>query len=334
MPRGVRLDAPGALHHVMSRGLERGTIFRDRADYTRFLHRLGTALEKSRTRCFAWALMPNHIHLLLQTGDRPVARVMQRLLTGYAVSYNHRWKRTGHLFGGRYKSLLCEADAYLRELVRYIHLNPARAGLCAGLEGLAKYPWTGHRVLLGKAEAAWQETDAVLEEFGTRRGPARDAYLRFLGEGLKAPADPRLAGEGLRHLAEGGWEAVKQARRSEEVADERILGSRTFMAKALATAEEQERIRSRLRRSGLSNEEVIRLAAKAAGLPVREVAGSGKRPAQVLARALVCYWLVEKLGRRESEVARRLGITQPAVSAAIHRGLQAATERKLTLGRG
>src|SRR6266513_1872120 len=100
MPRQGRLDAPGAVHHVMTRGHERARIFRDRADHLHFLDRLKTALEKTRTRCLAWALMPNHAHLVLETGSRPLARVLHGVFGGYAIAFNLKWKRSGHLFEG------------------------------------------------------------------------------------------------------------------------------------------------------------------------------------------------------------------------------------------
>jgi REP element-mobilizing transposase RayT len=133
MPRKARLDAPGALHHIIVRGIERRKIFRDDADRDDFLERLGDILQDSQARCFAWTLMPNHFHLLLRTGLAPVSDVMRRLLTGYAVSFNFRHRRSGHLFQNRFKSILCQEDAYLLELVRYIHLNPLRARLVADL---------------------------------------------------------------------------------------------------------------------------------------------------------------------------------------------------------
>ncbi len=129
MPRQARIDAPGALHHIAIRGIERKPIFRDEKDYSGFLDRMGRVLEESSTGCFAWALMANHVHLLLRSGLSPISTVMRRLLTGYAISFNRRHKRHGHLFQNRYKSFLCEEDTYLLELVRYIHLNPLRSGM-------------------------------------------------------------------------------------------------------------------------------------------------------------------------------------------------------------
>ena len=113
MPRKARIDAPGALHHVMIRGIERRKIFFDRIDRENFLDRLAIVLTDTSTPCFAWALLPNHIHLLLRTGYAPIATVMRRLLTGYATSFNRRHRRHGPLFQNRYKSILCQEDLYL-----------------------------------------------------------------------------------------------------------------------------------------------------------------------------------------------------------------------------
>ncbi|MBW1717298.1 MAG: transposase, partial [Deltaproteobacteria bacterium] len=150
MPRHARLDAPGVLQHVMARGIERRKIFWDDKDRTSFLERLALILEETQTQCYAWALIPNHFHLLLRTGPTPLSTVMRRLMTGYAVTFNLRHRRAGHLFQNRYKSVVCEEDPYLLELIRYIHLNPLRAKLVNDLKELDKYLWTGHSALVGK----------------------------------------------------------------------------------------------------------------------------------------------------------------------------------------
>lgn len=136
MPRKSRIDAAGALHHVIMRGIEHSKIFRDDADRDDFLRRLSLILKDTKTVCYAWALIPNHIHLLLKTGKSSLSLVMRRLLTGYAVSYNRRYKRHAHLFQNRYKSILCQEDSYFLELVRYIHLNPFRAGIVSDMSSL------------------------------------------------------------------------------------------------------------------------------------------------------------------------------------------------------
>jgi REP element-mobilizing transposase RayT len=159
MPRKSRIDAPGALHHIIARGIERKAVFQDDRDRDDFLERLGTNLEESRTLCYAWALLPNHFHLLLRTGATPISMVLRRVLTGYAIGYNTRHCRHGHLFQNRFKSILCQEDGYLLELVRYIHLNPLRAKMVDDLESLDRYSYCGHSRLMGKCKSRWQDTD-------------------------------------------------------------------------------------------------------------------------------------------------------------------------------
>ena len=113
------------------------------------MDRLGKVLSETGTKCFAWALIPNHFHLLLRTGACPLSTVMRRLLTGYAMNFNRRYRRSGQLFQNRYKSILCQEDTYLLELVRYIHLNPIRAGMVADIKALNKDPFCGHAVIVG-----------------------------------------------------------------------------------------------------------------------------------------------------------------------------------------
>ena len=108
MPRQARIDAPGALQHIIIRGIERKAIFKNGADRQDFIDRLGKLLHDTETACYAWALMTNHVHLLLRTGKTTISTTMRRLLTGYAVSFNRRHRRHGHLFQNRYKSILCE----------------------------------------------------------------------------------------------------------------------------------------------------------------------------------------------------------------------------------
>jgi len=168
MPRKSRIDAPGSLHHIIARGIDRKNIFKDDKDRDSFLERLGGIFAETQISCFAWALIPNHFHLLLKTGATPISTVMRRLLTGYAVSFNRRHRRYGHLFQNRYKSILCQEDPYFLELVRYIHLNPLRAGLVNDLRSLDKYRYSGHAVILEKRKYSWQNTEYVLRLFGEK----------------------------------------------------------------------------------------------------------------------------------------------------------------------
>lgn len=140
MPRGPRLDAPGTLHHVILRGIERRDIVCNDKDRDDFRTRMGDLALSTATSIFAWALMNNHAHILLRSGPEGLPVFMRRFLTGYAVSFNRRRQRCGHLFQNRYKSIICQENAYFTELVRYIHLNPLRAGIVASMAELTAIP--------------------------------------------------------------------------------------------------------------------------------------------------------------------------------------------------
>ena len=152
MPRQARLDVPGVLQHVIARGIERTDIFRDDDDRQRFVTRFSTLLTETNTECFAWALVPNHFHLLLRPTQIPLSSFMRRLMTGYAVTFNLRHGRSGHVFQNRYKSIVCEEEEYLLALVRYIGLNPLRARLVSNLEAIRQIRVMpdGERALCGE----------------------------------------------------------------------------------------------------------------------------------------------------------------------------------------
>ena len=133
MPRRARLDAPGTLHHVIVRGIEKRRIVNDVADRKNFVNRLGELAGSTNTVIYAWALMTNHAHILLRSAEIGLSGFMRSLLTGYAILYNRRHRRWGYLFQNRYKSIVCDEQAYFTELVRYIHLNPLRARLVKNL---------------------------------------------------------------------------------------------------------------------------------------------------------------------------------------------------------
>ena len=209
MPRLARLDAPGVVHHVIIRGIEKRKIFRDTKDRDNFLDRLSQLLPETKTSCYAWALLSNHAHFLFKTGDVSLSTLMRRLLTGYVVSFNRRYRRHGHLFQNRYKSIVCQEDVYLRELVRYIHLNPLRAKIVENINKLNGYKYCGHGILLGKRKVEWQDTKYVLSYFGSRTAEARKHYVSYVREGIREGRKPGLVGGGLiRSL--GGWEEVKR----------------------------------------------------------------------------------------------------------------------------
>ena len=239
MPRQARIDAPGALHHVIIRGIERRKIFRSDYDRKNFVSRLSKLIPETQTDCFAWALIPNHAHLLLRTGTVPISTVMRRLLTGYSGWFNKKYKRHGQLFQNRYKSILCREDPYLKELVRYIHLNPLRAKLVHDLKELDTYPWCGHAVVMNKTENTWQNINYVYGLFSEQKGQARKAYQTFVQNGVSQGKSPEFTGGGLLPSV-GGWMALKGFRKAgiRVKGDERILGDSDFVEDVLKAAGE------------------------------------------------------------------------------------------------
>ena len=151
MPRKARVDIAGGLYHVIALGNERKNIFSDDDDYAEFLERVKRSVLETGQKCLAWSLLPNHFHLLILRGKRPLSDMMRRLMTGYVGYFNRKYRRAGHLFQNRYKAILCEEEEYLLELTAYIHLNPLRAGLAKHYRELSNYKWCGHGEIMGQA---------------------------------------------------------------------------------------------------------------------------------------------------------------------------------------
>ncbi len=332
MPRSARIDAPGALHHVIVRGIGRRKIFDDTTDRNAFLDRLGTILDETATACFAWALIPNHFHLLLRTGKVPLATVMRRLLTGYAMAYNRRHRWYGHLFQNRYKSILCQQEPYFLELVRYIHLNPLRSKQVDTLRQLDTFGFGGHSVLMGKRKNNWQQTDEVLLRFAPRVGSARKKYRDFVSKGVKLGRRPELTGGGLVRSA-GGWSEVAALRRAKVYmkGDERILGDSDFVESVLQQNQEAFERRYRLKAKGINIETLAKRVSKLLDMPVKEVMSTGKYRHVVAARSLVCYWAATELDMSLSAMAKHFGVSATAISKSVLRGKKLAAENRFTL---
>ena len=327
MPRKARIDAAGALHHIIIRGIEGRSIFRADQDRSNFLDRLEDLIVTTQTRCFAWALLPNHAHLLLQTGLVPAATIMRRLLTGYAVTFNLKYHRHGHLFQNRYKSILCQEDLYLRELVRYIHLNPLRTGLVKDLTALDKFPWSGHSVIMGYKKRNWQGMDYVLKFFADKRARARKNYRAFLEQGIPLGRRPDLIGGGLIRSA-GGWESVAKLRKANLFmkSDERILGNGDFVEEVLKEADDRFDRRYAMRAKGLDFDGIVRQVAETLKIKPADVLKRGKKPETVKTRNLLCYWASRELGMTTVEISKRLRVCQSAVSRGALRGERMAAE--------
>lgn len=257
---------------------------------------------------------------------------MRRLLTGYAMTFNRRHRRHGHLFQNRYKSILCQEEPYLLELVRYIHLNPLRAKVMPSFEKLGNYAYSGHSRLVGRQTDEWQETDEILLRFDKRQSIARKKYSAFVEEGVSQGKKPELTGGGLIRSA-GGWSGLKELRKMQVTlkSDERILGESDFVETVIKGAEEDLDRKYKYILKGYDFNMAVERVGEIFQMQPKEILAGGKRPQRVQARSLLCYWAVRELGLSATSIAGLLGISQPTVSRAVQRGEQLAFEQDYQL---
>ena len=316
MPRQARLDAPGVLHHVMARGIERRRIFLDDRDREDFLRRLSELATSTALEVYAWSLMPNHFHLLVRTGKVSLSQNMRSLMSGYAGHFNRRHRRHGHVFQNRFKSIVCDEEVYLLELVRYLHLNPLRAKVAKDIGELERYPYSGHSALLGRVARPWQRTADVLRRFSDRPRQAIKGYQEFVLAGVDEGRRPDLTGGGLLR-SHGGWVGVSALRRGREAyrSDERVLGSSPFVEGILKEAEIQWE--GKYRRVDLPT--LKKRISHDMGITPESLTGGGRAVPLSRARAVLSYVWVLYLGRSGRVLARELGVSPQSVYAASSR---------------
>jgi putative transposase len=318
MPRTARLDSPGTLHHVIIRGIERRSIVNDNRDREDFVSRLGRLAMETGTRVYAWSIMSNHAHILLRSSPEGLPAFMRRLLTGYAVRFNLRHDRHGHLFQNRYHSIVCQEDGYLQELVRYIHLNQIRAGQIRDLEELDRYLWCGHAVMMGKIKHPWQDRDYVLSWFGKKEGEARRAYRRYMEEGMKQGRRPELS---VRVRSCGEFSMGVSMRRDGETSgsDQRILGTKDFVKEILMEAESRRKQSLSPVERRLKMNQVIKERCVSDRVSEEELLGGSRRKQISKVRMEIAEQVVEGIGVPLAETARALGVSTSAISKMFRR---------------
>lgn len=314
MPRQARIDIPGQMYHVMSRGIERRRIFADKADYADFRERMAEWLGRSGGKCLAWCLMPNHFHFLILRGDRPLSQMMQHVMTGYAINFNLRHSRAGHLFQNRYKSIICDIDEYLHELAPYIHLNPLRAGLVTDLAGLKDYEWCGHAAVVTGAADGLLDREELLNHFGDSEGGAVRNYCRALAEKAAEQRKRDLAGGGLARSAGGELAGLKASESGESVLiDQRILGGSHFVESVLKAANEALIIEK-------SRAEILTEVERDSGVARVDILRHSRERGPARARAVYCYRCVTEARATGRELSRELGVNSGAISKLVAKG--------------
>lgn len=316
MVRQARIDLPGHLYHVVGRGIEQRDIFVDHKDYTDFLTRLEEGLDRTGSKCFAFCLLPNHFHLLILRGHRPLAELMRRLMTGYAVRFNLRYQRAGHLFQNRYKAILCDRDSYFLEVIAYIHLNPLRAGLAHDLRGLRKYKWCGHSTLLGGNIHKFLAREDILTQFGSPLRLAMRRYESFVSDRANRFKRGELSRGGLVRSMRGAQSSEGtelMAKEKKESSDERILGNGHFVESVLRRVEGEQNRKIPL-------EEVIDQVEKKSGVKFEEISSKSQTRQVVKARAMYCHLAKEQCGVSGAQLMRQLKLTSGAISHLVYKG--------------
>jgi REP element-mobilizing transposase RayT len=181
MARKPRIHYEGAFYHVITRGNQRQKIFKDEEDYRQYLAIVSRYKDLYKFRLYAYVLMNNHVHLLMETGETPLSKILQGINQSYTVRFNRRYNTVGHLFQGRYKAILCDRDSYLLSLVKYIHLNPVRA---RSVKTVEEYKWSSHSAYIKPARNGIVNEDQVLRMFSEDKGKARRLYQAYIGDGI------------------------------------------------------------------------------------------------------------------------------------------------------
>lgn len=300
MARKPRVHYPGALYHAILRGNAGQGIFFGQEDHYRFYLILQEGIERYHHQIHAFCLMPTHAHLAIRVGDIGLPRIIQNLAFRYTRWVNWRQNRTGHLFQGRYKAIMVDADSYLLELVRYIHLNPVRSGIIQSPE---EYPWSGHRAYLGMETIPWLTTDWVLSMFSGRKEAARRGYGRFVQEGK-----------------DGGHQG-EYGKGSEE--DSRILGDTVFIDKTLGQS------RERLKRS-VTIEKIVSYVCKQFSVEKEDLSGLGKDRRLCRVRAMAAWLVLDSGFLTLSELSKRVCRDSSTLSTAARElDMRTRTDKKL-----
>jgi len=292
MSRRPRVFAPGLLYHVIVRGNQRRKTFRCDDDYKAYLERLDKYRAQCHVRVYAYCLMPNHVHLLVETGSTPLAKFMQGLQQSYTQYFNRCYRKVGHLFQGRYKAIICERDKYLLALVRYIHLNAVRAKLATRPE---RYLYSGHNSYLTNGTAKIVEVVPILKLMGGKK-----AYERFVLEGI-----------GENHNE--AYYAVE---------DQRFLGEEGFGEEISRNGEEHDK-----RKAKKPLEAEFKEIARRKETTPELLRGKDRRWDISTKRAEVVAMLVREYGYAVSEVAKYLGRDQANISMMLSRWSARQTER-------
>jgi putative transposase len=232
MPRKPRIEYSGAFYHVITRGNQKQKIFKDQQDYEKYLQLVASYKQRQHFHLYAYVLMSNHIHLLIETQDVPLSKILQGINQSYTMHFNRKHRTVGHLFQGRYKAILCDRESYLLSLVKYIHQNPVRGKIT---ETPSRYRWSSDRAYRSRSGGdGLVDTETVLRMYSENRSRARARYEAFMDDGVTvkkqavyATIDQRLLGDDrfVDRVVEEHGRPVKKERRKREFTLQQLAGA-------------------------------------------------------------------------------------------------------------
>ncbi len=300
----------------MARGIDGKKIFADNEDREKFLACLGSVLLRQNCRCYSWALLPNHYHLLLRPSDDGLGILMRRLNTSYARYYNRKHRRRGYLFQDRYKSVATQELFYFKDLIRYIHLNPVRWGLVRTIKGLDAFPWCSHRDVVGPSRFPWLHKKETLRRFGSSTDAALKEYAAYLGR----DDDAHNAIERKMHSTT----SIEKPNPIYERADERVWGDRDFVCRALKMDGTRKSNRIFLKNRGVTTESIVKTVSAHFGVSPAVIQLPGRKSDRSRARDVAAYLARCRLGESLTEIGKHFGVTASAVSYMVVRGAKLA----------
>ncbi|MCD4848213.1 MAG: transposase [Candidatus Aegiribacteria sp.] len=313
MKTTFRVDEPGTFHHVISRAIDGKNIFSLPENQKDFISRLEKLAKQEHLKVYAWVLMSNHFHLLVEPVNISLSRSMQKLLTGFAMHYNKKSDRQGHVFQGRFRSILVEKESYFLELVRYIHLNPLRAGMVKDLNELNHYYSSGHVHITGVCNYPWQETDLLESEFSIRGNTWISGYLDFLSDGFNSNIKDMDIGSYF--INREGLKAAECEKDAPQKRSVRISGSIEFARKIYKQLYDIRKMKIRNRNKEHRNiEAIIHAASEISRIPISTLRKPrGPRKATRIRRIIVKL-LINEIGISQADTGRYLGLSDTAVS--------------------
>ncbi|KMQ51222.1 transposase [Chitinispirillum alkaliphilum] len=312
MPREARISLPGEIHHVMSRGIGTLLLFRDDWDRECFLTKVEQVISESDCECYGFALMGNHYHLILRPNSVSISNIMQRINGSYARNYNIKYGRNGYVFGDRFKSTVAQEYWYIRELIRYVHLNPIRANICSDINELAEYPWTGHASLMGSKKRSLVSVHNVLEKFGDRLSIAREHYLDWV--------------RSAKNITVNDWYTEIRPFHPENPEEEklfhekRVKGSIDFVRKTINHAKKSEIVlKDIINRPELPD--LLKSICMKKQIPPEIIMKKGRQCVISEARAKFCKDAIEKYGYSVIKTAEFLMVNASTVSRLMKKRL-------------